>query len=476
MNSHSLRWRLVLLAAVSIAGTLGAAGLSITYIFERHIERRIDGELDVRLSELLGAFAVADGAAKMIRAPSDPRYGQPFGGAYWQISGPDGPVLQSRSLWDRAIALRGRPAEGAQAYEAPWTAGATLYVLDRQVTLENGGRPLAFRLAVALDHAEIDAINQDFTRDLLKALGIIGAALLAGAWLQINLGLRPLRQIRRRVAAIQQGRASRLDGEFPAELAPLAEDFNALLARQEERLRKGRERAGALAHGLKTPLTILVGEAGRLAEQGLAEPAAALLEQVEAMRGHVERELARARAHGAAAPGGLFADARASVDRLIDLVRRMPRGQDIDFANHIPDGLRVQIDPDDFGEIAGNLLDNGRKHARASVKVSASVADGRALIAVEDDGPGIPAPLRELLTQRGETAQLGEDSSGLGLSIVCDLLADYGATLAIADGAGGGCKLSFWVPCIEAAPERRAAPARDAVVAAAAVARMRLAR
>ena len=72
MNSHSLRWRLVLLAAVSIAGTLGAAGLSITYIFERHIERRIDGELDVRLSELLGQItATAEAVSRIEEANTE---------------------------------------------------------------------------------------------------------------------------------------------------------------------------------------------------------------------------------------------------------------------------------------------------------------------------------------------------------------------------------------------------------------------
>ena len=463
MRAHSLRWRLALLAALSIIGTLSAAGLSIAYIFERHIERRIESELDVRLSELLGAFAVEEGAPKMDHSLSDPRYAQPFSGAYWQISGPDGTVLQSRSLWDRSIALRDKPANGAQAYEVRWPTGATLYVLDRQVTLEKDGKRVAWRLAVALDHAEIDAINTDFSRDLLKALGVIGVVLLAGAWLQINLGLRPLRQVRKRVAAIQRGQATRLEGEFPAELAPLAEDFNALLARQEERLRKGRERAGALAHGLKTPLTILTGEAARLDDVGLTEPATALREQVGAMRNHVERELARARSHGSAAPGGLFADARASVDRLVDLVRRMPRGEAIAFANQIPPGLRVQVDPDDFGEIAGNLLDNARKHARAAVRIFASVAHERALISVEDDGPGIPAQWRERLTQRGESATPGGDSSGLGLAIVCDLLADYGSELVIADRVGGGCKLSFAVPCLYAAADRRPSGRQDAV-------------
>ena len=244
--------------------------------------------------------------------------------------------------------------------------------MDRQVDLDNDGRPRTFRLAVALNHADIDLMNRAFIGDVVKALVAIGFALFAGSWLQIMLGLRPLAQLQRSLAAIRKGRSARLQGDFPSEVAPLAQEFNTLLFRHADSLRKARERAGSLAHGLKTPLTILSAEASALDDRGIHDASEVLREQLAHMRRHVERELARARSHGSAAPGELHTDAKLSVARLMDLMRRMPRGGDLEFVNALPEGLSLPIDPDDFGEIVGNLLDNARKYARSEVAVVAA--------------------------------------------------------------------------------------------------------
>lgn len=444
MRAPSLRWRLVLLAAITIAVTLGVAGLALVLIFERHIEQRVEQELDIKLTELLGAFALDGNQPKLSHMLSDPRYEQPLSGAYWQVSTDLAPVLQSRSLWDQSLALRS--PGGSRAYEIAWPNDVTLYVIDRQVTLENAGDLRRFRLAVGLDHADVDALRASFIGDVVKALGVIGTVLLIGAWLQIHLGLRPLAQLRQRLAVMHAGRSDRLDGVFPSEVAPLAEDLNALLDRQRDMLRKARERAGSLAHGLKTPLTILQGEARRLDERGIGDAANTLRDQVRRMRAHVERELARARSHGSAAPGGLHTKAHKSVGKLMDLVRRMPRSDELVFINNLPIGLLMQIDPDDFGEVIGNLLDNARKYARGNVVVSAQLRDGFATLGVDDDGPGIPAHLRQRLVQRGEQANEDAEGSGLGLAIARDLLGDYGVDLTIADSPSGGCRIQFSLP------------------------------
>ena len=468
MRAPSLRWRLVLLAAITIAVALGVAGLTLVLIFDRHIERRVEQELDIKLTELLAAFALDGNQPKLTRVLSDPRYEQPLSGAYWQISGVRDPVLQSRSLWDQSLALRDPAAIGG-AYEIAWPNDVTLYIIDRQVTLDNAGNPRHFRLAVALDHAEVEALRRSFIGDVVRALGVIGTVLLIGSWLQIHLGLRPLAQLRQRLAIMHEGRSDRLDGDFPSEVAPLAEDLNALLDRQREMLRKARERAGSLAHGLKTPLTILQGEARRLDEKGNGDAAATLRDQLNRMARHVERELARARSHGSAAPGGLHTQAQKSVGRLMDLVRRMPRSDALVFINNLPAGLRVQIDPDDFGEVIGNLLDNARKYARGNVVVLAQVHDGFAILCVDDDGPGIPAHLRQLLVQRGERASDDAEGSGLGLAIVRDLLGDYGVDLDITDSPSGGCRVRFRLPgALEAGSPQ--APARPRLASPATIA------
>jgi signal transduction histidine kinase len=457
MRSTSLRWRLVLLAAVSIFASLTVAGLSLAWIFERHIEVRVTRELDIRLKELLAGFTLEDGQPAMSAVLSDPRYSQPYSGVYWQIADASGPLIRSRSLWDQSLPARKPSPDDAGAFELAWTNDTMLYALDQKVVFHNDGKPRDFSVTVAIDHSEIDIANRAFVVDVVEAMAAIGFALLAGAWLQINLGLRPLRHLRRSLAAIRDGRAAQLEGDLPLEVAPLAEEFNSLLTKHSESLHKARERAGSLAHGLKTPMTILAGEARRLDDQGLFDMARTLRDQLDTMRRHVDRELARARSHGSAAKGGLHTEAAKSIARLIDLVQRMPRGRDIEFHNLVPPGLILQIDPDDFGEIVGNLLDNARKYARTNITLSASWAgNGRFAVQVDDDGPGIPEAMRERLRERGERADDQPDGSGLGLTIVLDILSDYEASLEIMASPSGGCRMSFMLAGTDASQPQAA--------------------
>ena len=448
-RSSSLRLRLMMLAALSIAVTLTIAGLSLAYIFENHVERLIEQDLEVRWLELADAFALdADHAPILTKGLTDPRYQLPASGAYWRVTENGITRLRSRSLWDQDIA----PAKfvhlspTGKAVEQRGPNGSTLYMMEREVTLDGGREPRIFRLAVALDTVAVSALRRSFTTQVAQALALIGVVLFLGAWVQASFGLRPLKLLRDELAVVNRGSKARLAGRFPDEVAPLVTDLNRLLARQDDLVRKARDRAGDLAHGLKTPLTILQGEARKSEMRGEFDTAASLREQIALMRHHIDRELTRARTFGATAAGGTLTDAKQTVDRLIGLIGRMPRGATIYWDNRLPDGLRLRMDPDDFGETIGNLLDNARKWARSCVRVSARIGDGVASVVVDDDGPGIPPEARGQIVRRGERAAAGGEGAGLGLSIVMDVLAQYGETLTIADAPGGGCRASFGAP------------------------------
>ena len=103
-----------------------------------------------RVARTAGLEEGADGRLVMAQPPTDPRYGQPLSGLYWQVDTADGP-LTSRSLWDSVIALApddprdGRPHE----HLVPGPDGATLLVLERTVFAPRFGRD-GVRLIVAL--------------------------------------------------------------------------------------------------------------------------------------------------------------------------------------------------------------------------------------------------------------------------------------------------------------------------------------
>src|SRR5207244_6762596 len=105
--------------------------------------------------------------------------------------------------------------------------------------------------------------------------------------------LTTLELMRRCIEAVRSGATPRLDGNCPLEVQPLADEVNGLLAAQEQQLVKARRRAGDLAHGLKTPITILGSIARDLRRSGASKAAGDVEEQAAALEVHVERELDR---------------------------------------------------------------------------------------------------------------------------------------------------------------------------------------
>lgn len=443
----SIKARLALISAAIIVTVLSVAGIALVILFDTYIERRIEQELTSRLLDLSGFLDVNKSGEPVITGfPSDPRYRTPYSGAYWYIREDARVLWRSRSLWDTDIA----PPPGAdlRVTTADGPDGQTLYLLEKHIAFGEGSAARSFILGTALDKAEVAALSSSFGAGIAAMLGLIGLLLFAGAWTQAKYGLLPLAAIRQQLGALRRGEKDRLEGPFPEEVSELAQDLNTLFAHQRVLITRARERAGSLAHGLKTPMTILYGEVGNL-ERGLAPHSPqAIRTQLDLIRQRIDRELSRARAHGAPAGLGHHADVTPTAERLVRLMQRMPRGELIEW--HCPtEAIRLAMDPDDLGEILGNLLDNARKWAKTRVDIEARVPrDGMVELAVSDDGPGIPDALREDVTARG-TASGGSDNpdgTGLGLSIVAELVESYGSKLLIAPRAGGGVNVSFALP------------------------------
>ena len=218
-RSISLRLRLLALAALSIAATLTVAGLSFSYIFEDHVERLMEQDLETRWRELAGVFRSRRRRQTAITQElTDPRYGLPASGSYWRVAEGGQVALRSRSLWDQDL----EPTQSEHfsptgtAIEQRGPNGSTVYMMEREVRLGGEDAPRVFRLAVALDTAPLNDLRQSFVKDVEFALGLIGLVLFSGAWLQASVGLRPLRRLRDELANVHRGarRASPVD--FPS--------------------------------------------------------------------------------------------------------------------------------------------------------------------------------------------------------------------------------------------------------------------
>ena len=443
MTRGSLRLRLLLAGALSIVPALALSGFGLTLLFERHVERRADTELEVYLNRIIAGVARnADGDLVIANPPGDPRFGTPLSGLYWQVQVGD-TTLRSRSLWDQQLALPPGAAGGAVLrHHIAGPNGATLVAVERTLTLPanlGGGLMLT---AVAIDSSDIAAATHDFAVDLAPYLVVIATLLMVAAYAQVAIGLRPLAAVRARLAAIRQGRASRLGQGFPDEIVPLAAEVDALLAARDVQIEKARARAGDLAHGLKTPLQVLVGDIERLRAKGEAQLADEIGQVATTMRRHVDRELARARL---AAGSG---DARARVadvaERIVGVVARTPAGAKVAWSIDVGPEHVARIDPDDLAEVIGNLVENAARYARTRVKIGSRIVAAMLVVTVADDGPGIPQEHLEMALARGNRLD-GSGSAGLGLAIVGDIADAWDGRLDVRTGTSG-LEVEFWVP------------------------------
>lgn len=432
----SIRLRLVAAGAAAVLASLAVAAVGLDILFERHVRRLAIVELSADLDQIAaGLERGPDGRFILNHPPGDPRYRQPLSGLYWQVDTGDGP-LTSRSLWDATIPAPADETPDGRPHEHLLSGpdGGTLLVLDRTIFAPARFGPDGIRIAVALRNAQLETAAHAFVRDLAPYLGLLGLFLTAAGWLQVRVGLRPLADVGAQVAAIRSGTAARLGAAFPAEVRPLAAEVDALIEAREAEPRRARARAGDLAHGLKTPLQALIGEADRLRSQGAEAEADGIEEIVAAMRRHVDRELARARI-AASAPTAASAPA-AVIDRVLSVLRRTGDGARLDWRVDADPALRVRIDADDLTEALGALLENASRHATSRVAVTARRAGPLAEIVIDDDGPGIPETLLQGLTDRG--ARLDTAGSGLGLAIAREIAEATGGALTLANRRASG--------------------------------------
>ncbi|MBT3535406.1 MAG: sensor histidine kinase [Rhodospirillaceae bacterium] len=439
----SLRLRLIAMAALWCAVALIAAWAVLSALFADQVRRGFDGNLAAQLEGVIAASEWRDEGGPSLRRPlPDPRFQQPLSGWYWQISGPDGPVLRSRSLWDGTLpATESSPAGGGISYDdVAGPNGAGLRLAARSLTLT--GVEGAFLFQLAGDSAAVAADIARFDRLLAVALAILGLGLIAAMVLQVQIGLRPLARIGRALGDIRAGRADRLQGAFPSEIQPLADEIDTLLGHQAAVISRARAHAGDLAHALKTPLAVLTNEA----DQNKGALARHVRHQVVEMRRQVDRHLSRARTAAAAGVLGARCDITPVLEGLVRVLNRLHQERGVTINLDVADHLAFAGEEEDLQEMLGNLLENACQWAKSSIMVTATAQENGVLFAIDDDGPGLPPAQREEVLNRGARLDESKPGSGLGLAIVADMAALYQGELSLRDAAMGGLSARLTLP------------------------------
>jgi signal transduction histidine kinase len=446
---RSLRARLILGAVIWIAIGVSAAGVFISALFRQHATALVDSEMHGHLEELATLIDVnAEGMPELYRTLSDPRFSQADSGYSWQVSRDGKPLIKSTSVStadppipDDALAI------GEMRRHLMRSGPETLIVWESLFLPDAKAQPL--RLQVNVDAGVVDRVFRTFNISLGVSLLLLAGALIAAAALQIGFGLQPMTRLKRAITAIRSGKETHLPRSLPLEVQPVVDDLNGLIDLNAQMVMRARAQAGNLAHALKTPLAVLTDEAYRLQTQGEDETAQVILQQCQRMQRQIDYQIARARAAASRSVPGVNSLVLPAVNNIVSAMQRLHSEKAPHIDVDVDPQCVVLCDPMDLSEMLANLIDNACKWCNGRVVIGAMIDDsaGQAVIAVEDDGAGLPAGAHDMVFQIGRRLDERVPGSGLGLPIVRDLAQLYGGEVKLKDSALGGLRAALSLPC-----------------------------
>jgi signal transduction histidine kinase len=313
----------------------------------------------------------------------------------------------------------------------------------------DGPDGVQLEVSVGAPSDDIDEAVRALTVALWVGIPIVTALLAALVWVMVGRTLRPVDLIRAEVAAIGP---TELGRRVPVpsgddEIARLAATMNAMLGRLDASARRQWQFTADASHELRTPLTRLRSEVEVERRHRDDAFVRSVLDEVDGMQRLIDDLLVLAR-------GDEETDAglRRSVDLddivLEEVAALATTGAIVDASRVSAAQLRAA--PDQLRRVVRNLLDNAVRHASSRVTVSLSEANGSVVLAVADDGPGIPRDRRDAVFERfrrlDESRSAGTGGTGLGLAIARQIVERHGGTIVVDAGGGAGARFVVNLP------------------------------
>ena len=444
---RSLSFRVVTFSTLWAVAALIVIATLISALYRDAAERGFRDLLTAHLYSLVTTVGLSEAGA-LEGAPDlyDAKFSQPGSGWYWAVE----PVSPEVTGGIRSPSMTAPiPAPGIaevpfdsqfqRLYQAQGLTGERVDVIENDFILDAENRIARFR--VMGNRSELETQISDFETQLYSYLSVFGVSMIAVNALVILFGLKPLDKVRTALSQVREGTASRLDGKFPAEIEPLANETNALIENNRRIVERSRTQVGNLAHSLKTPLAVLLNEGRAMG----GTRGALIVEQASAMQQQVEHYLQRARIAAQRDSVVYRTPTREALLRLVRVFRKVDASIELEFAEP---GREVIFagEREDFEEIAGTLLANAMKWASTRARVGLSEAAGSVVLTIEDDGPGIPEDKAREALARGKRLDESKPGTGLGLAIVNDLVREYGGDLTLGRSELGGLKAVARLP------------------------------
>jgi signal transduction histidine kinase len=441
MNKSRLSFRLLIAAAVSIFVAVALTGFAINFLFNNYSQNQLGIELKNELRSVTSSVGFDEDGNLFLDSLKNERYLETLSGHYWQVTTQSGQALHSKSLWDQTLPIVEQDYDGFIQVSKIRHLETEFLVSSWWVQLVNLDNEHIVNISVARDLAETQNATSTLKKNTALWLATLAMALTIAAWFQTYFGLKPLSEMRAEVRDLKVGNISQLSDSFPLEIQPLVDEVNSTLKSKDQLIERARFSAGNLAHGLKTPLTIINGLLTELSKENHGGLTNDIREQIGKMNEIIERELASARIN---AKSQKWTKVGPSIHKLLQTMKRLPGGEQIDWQTCIDSTFKMPVDDYDLAELAGNILDNARKYTKSEVLITGKwLNDQSGAFSVEDDGQGIPSELVLSALKRGERLHNSSLGHGIGFSIVRELAAANDCKLDLSSSELGGLKVTI---------------------------------
>jgi two-component system OmpR family sensor kinase len=465
-----LRWRLAAVSAGLTLAILVLFAVVIGSLAQDWIRDDFNEELETAAGQIATEIEVASATGALRFDPSDLEKMAMADAAAVRIVDQSGQVVQ------------GTPGDvplGPATPDDVRTVG-DLSVATAPVVTNAIGVPERF-VQYARDDEEVDATIERLW--LFLAAGVLagtGLAAVAGV-LVAGRAMRPISDLTATAREIASTRDPSRQipqpdtGDEVAELAhtldEMLQSLDAARAEREAMMQAQRDFIADASHELRTPLTSVLANL-ELLEGSLADRAAAAAtpEEVDTVRSAIRsaRRMSRlvsdllllARADAGRTAPRRDLDLTELAGAAVQEVRPIAPGSEITVAAHEP--VPVHGNPDELHRMISNLLDNAVRHTPEGSRIEVGVAaqDGRALLTVSDDGPGLPAGLEAQVFERfvrgsGPADRAADGGTGLGLAIVRAVAASHGGDVAAGRSDSGGARFEISLPLGESLAAER---------------------
>ncbi|EGA64421.1 ATP-binding protein [Vibrio brasiliensis] len=425
----SLKSRLVLAAIVWLTAMVIAVGVSVPNQVFNYMVDDTKSQLTIYMDEISASLEADEtGNLSLTTNLSDPRFNRPYSGLYWSAK-TEKELLRSRSLWDKKITTDKKDKDylGARNEKLIYIK-TTLYYPDYDGPID---------VIIGIDEQPIEDTVGSLMGQLWIILALLYLGVLAVIFLQVQWSLSPLTKMHKELSQLRSGDKTRLDQDYPKEVAPVVSDLNALVFHYQELLERARHHAGNLSHALKTPLSVLKNEISSLDNQtqSLLQP------PVDQIQSQIDYHLGRARMAGSKNILSVRANPSQRVDAISMAFDKVYAQRGVTLINELDSDIDVAVDKTDLDEMVGNLLENAYKWSDSIIRVHSESKDNDDIeIIVEDDGPGIPDQDIKQAVERGVRLDETTPGTGLGLNIVSEMAHSYRGKLTLSRSSMGGLK------------------------------------